>query len=411
MKKNLAYIFLLSVVFFSSVGFCGNLNIISLKYEPYPAQAGQYMDLWVSMRNDDTTFKINNIACEPVFEYPFSSEVNLSQSVPVLNPYQDVVVQFRRIRIASDAVEGWNKLKVKCSMDPIISVTKDMDIYVKSYIPTLVIGSIKADSLEILPDTENVKLSIELQNIGKGSAQMITSKLVMPNGFTATNSYSDTFNYGTISTDSSKTGDFYINIDKNTAPGRYNTTLKLQYKEENSNEFRNDDVRVELNIKETPIFEIEKVEILSDPDMKNLYSSEDQNIVIKSLLGQGQKASLKVFIKNIGIKEAKSTSLRIYKQADQPFDFEKKYDYIGDLQPNQTAEAILPFTVNDKAELKNYLLSAEIRYVQGNDVKTDSEMISIEVAKTKDSTMLVIFIIALFVAAAFAVWWKYVRKK
>jgi hypothetical protein len=412
MKKSVIYSFLVAIMIFSTIGFCGNLNILSLKYEPYPADAGQYMDLWISVRNDDTTLKINNVNCEPVFEYPFSSETNQTQLLATLGPYQDAVLQFKRIRVASDAVDGWNKLKVKCSVGSDISVTREVDVYVKSLVPRLVIGTVTTDSLEILPDTENVKLNVELQNIGKGKAQMITSKLALPEGFTPHTSYSDTYNYGTIEKDTSKTGIFYIDVDKAVKPQRYSATLRLQYKEENSNETKSMELPVELNVKPTPLFEVQKVEILLKTDgRKAVYVLDGNEVTLPSELSQGDTAELKILVKNIGVEEAKSASLRIYKQSDQPFTFDKKYDYMGDIVPNQTAEAIFEFTVDDKAELKRYLLSSEVRYVKGTDVKTDTKTVEVQVARLKSSSLMVIFILALVIMAAAALWWKYVRKK
>ena len=122
---------------------------------------------------------------------------------------------------------------------------------------------------------------------------------------------------------------------------------------------------------------------------------------------------MRLKIKNIGFEEAESVSVKIYKQSDQPFDFDEKYDYIGNLKPNQTGEVVLRFDVDDNANLKTYLLKAEIRYLIDDDVKIVEKQIPINVEmEKKDSKLFFLGILFIVFVILFGVYygWKRIKK-
>ncbi len=344
------------------------LQIQELRYNPYPAEAGEYVDLWIKIENIGTE-ETKNATCILLPEYPFSLDPNENAVKHIGRlPGTEVVVLQYKLRIDSNAVEGWNEMKIKCRTGNLDAwIIHEFDIYVESKIPEFAIGSIVSEPAKLFPDSKDNRLSIEIQNIGTGDAELVTAELVLPEGIVPSESYSNIANLGTIKEGESKTAEFYIDIDKNMVPGNYEAEVIIRYKDSNNNrkEYKNQTLRINIVVKALPLFEIEN--IITHPDK----------------ISQGDKVMLILKIKNIGFEEAESVSVKIYKQSDQPFDFDEKYDYIGNLKPNWSGEAVFRFDVDSDANLKTYLLKAEIRYLIGEDVKIAEEQIPIKVEVEK----------------------------
>ncbi len=357
------------------------LQIQELKYNPYPAEAGKYVDLWIKIENIGTE-EAKDVTCILLPEYPFSlnPNENAARHIGKLPGTEDVILQYK-LRVDSDAVEGWNEMKIKCQTENSDSwVIHEFDIYVESKIPEFAIGSITSEPTKLFPDSKENKLFIEIQNIGTGDAELVSSELVLPRGIVPSESYSNIANLGTIKEGESKTAEYYIDIDENTTPGNYKAKLIIKYNfNNNRKKYKNQTLDVDIVVKPLPLFEIENVNIIPDK------------------LSQGDRATLRLTIKNVGFEEAKSVSVKIYKQSDQPFDFDEKYDYIGNLEPNQTGEVVFRFNVDDNADLKTYLLKAEIRYLIDDDVKIIEKQIPLRVETEKKDSKL-FFLGALFIA-------------
>ena len=371
------------------------LQIQELKYNPYPAEAGKYMDLWIKIENIGTQ-EAKDVTCILLPEYPFSLDPNenATRHIGKLPGAEEVILQYK-LRVDSNAVEGWNEIKIKCQTENSNNwAIHEFDIYVESKIPEFATGSIVSEPTKLFPDSEENKLSIEIQNIGTGDAELVTSELILPKNIVPSESYSNIANLGTIEEGESKIAEYYIDVDKSTIPGNYKAKLIIKYKDSNNNrkEYKNQTLDVDIVVKPLPLFEIENVNTTPDK------------------LSQGDKVTLRLKIKNIGFEEAETVSVKIYKQSDQPFDFDEKYDYIGNLKPNQSGEAIFRFDVDNNANLKTYLLKVEIRYLIDDDVKIIEKQIPIKVEmKKKDSKLF--FLGTLFIAFVILAGVYYGRKK
>jgi hypothetical protein len=413
-KYKLCVAVLFSVMLLEGISSAAlQLQVDAQKYEPYPAQTDQYLNLWVHVKNIGTTSPTGDMTFSVVSSYPFSADASGAETVTSLDPYEDAVVQFKNIRVAPDALEGWNKLKIEYKAFG-TSVIKEFDIYIKSMSAKLAVGSLTTAPSEILPDTDKLELDLELQNVGNGNAEMVTGKLALPAGFTASDSYSNSYNFGTVGKDSSKTGKFYVDVDAGLRSGAYEANLTLQYKEESNGDFTTVTLPVILNVKPSPVFVIEKTSV--DVSSRfggpiTAYAVVGTGVVTPSSLAQGETGELRITVKNTGDEAAKSTSVRVFKQSDQPFEFDTKYDYIGDLQPNQTADAVFSFTIDQSAPLKTYLLSAEIRHVDGEDVKVTEQPFTIDVASQKENPILLYGVILIIVIVVAVMGWKHAKKK
>jgi len=200
------------------------------------------------------------------------------------------------------------------------------------------------------------------------------------NPFKNAKSYKQSKSIGILSTGSKSDTNFYINVDENASPGKYNLNFISEYSV--NNEEIKEDINIPVIIDEKPVFKI-----LAD-EVK---------------ISAGEKRSMKIKVTNIGEK-CGAVKLFVLEKSDQPFDFEDKTDYIGDLDRNDEGEAILKFSVDADAKAKSYSIPVEIRCVKGDKVIVDSEKIIVEVIEGESSNPLLnyglIAIILLLVAGS-----------
>jgi hypothetical protein len=67
------------------------------------------------------------------------------------------------------------------------------------------------------------------------------------------------------------------------------------------------------------------------------------------------------------------------KKSEQPFDFSDKSEYIGDLGKGESGEAVIRFTVDADAKVKEYILPMEIRCTKDDVVLVFSKTARIRV--------------------------------
>jgi len=97
-------------------------------------------------------------------------------------------------------------------------------------------------------------------------------------------------------------------------------------------------------------------------------------------LTPGAKAEFRIKVKNTGNEKAESVSLRVFKDASQPFEFDEKSDFIGKLEKGDSGDAVLRVTVDNNAAAKKYLLDVELRGIdEKNNVVIFSRTVPITV--------------------------------
>jgi hypothetical protein len=109
-----------------SVSSYDDVEVSSIKYEPYPANPGEYFDLWVKVYVGSSKYA----KVEFVENYPFSLD-NDDDLIQEFDSSGDYLLRYT-IRVDEDAVEGVNELELKISSNRFddLSVTGSFDIYV-----------------------------------------------------------------------------------------------------------------------------------------------------------------------------------------------------------------------------------------------------------------------------------------
>ncbi|MBN2094544.1 MAG: COG1361 S-layer family protein [Candidatus Aenigmarchaeota archaeon] len=348
-----------------------NLMVRELKYDPFPIESGQYVTIWIKLDNYGSE-KAKNATCELLPRYPFSLDPDDdgTRNIGILNGLESAIMDFR-LYVDSKAVEGYSELDIRCrssEKDPL--VTRTIDLYVSSDAPEFAIGSMESVPSKLFSDTEDNELRIAVTNVGTGSAELVSVKLILPEGIIPSESYSNVANLGILPSGSSSEAMFHIDLGRSVEPKTHKATLEISYRDEGSrnSRYRTQLLEADINVRPSPIMEV--LEINTTP----------------AEISQGDPVTLRVKVSNEGYEEAKSVSLRVYKQNDQPFELDEKYDFIGNLGPGESGDALLKLTVDEEAATKTHLLEGEIRYVVGSEVFVVNRQIPVRVDSAKESS-------------------------
>jgi hypothetical protein len=371
-------------------GLQPELSVVMTRYDPFPAEPGKYMTLWVKVQNIGSV-SARNVTLELLDTYPFS----LDASEERVRTYGEVLVTEPilaeyRVRVDSDALDGRNPIKLKIGMDGRDFFIRSFDINVESKAVDFAIGSLVSEPERLQSDTEDNKLTLEIQNIGESTAKLVRAELELPGGFYPSESYSDEYAVGSIEAESSRDAIFYIDIDRSVTQGEHIGTLKVYYKDDSDGEYKRKTLQVRIPVRASPSFEITQV----------AFNPEE--------IGQGMEGiEMKMDIRNSGTREAENVNVRVLKEATQPFDFDEKSNFVGDLEPNATGQAVFHFDVDGTADLKKYILDIEIRYTQDSTVSIAEDRVSFSVTRPLPNFTGVYIFLIIILALVSGTFWYY----
>lgn len=322
--------------------------------DPDPADAGKYIDIRWQIVNTiggaTDILKIHLDAGYPfLFEAGDTPDKYLGTGVGTSEKEVYYVLHYK-LKVADNALKGTYNVTLGYSTGEGWT-NKVFPIYIDPKRSDFVVGALVTSPEKLIADTNEAKLSVNIDNIGKGNAQNVKIKLLLPSGFKPTYSYSDEDSIGILEKGASKTSNFYVDIAEDVAEGEYRAKLNITYRDENDeeNQYRTKTLDLNIPIKPAPHLVIESV----------TYSPEK--------IIPGGNADLLVKVKNKGTEKAESVSLRVFKDSAQPFTFSEKSDFIGKLEPGDTGEAVIRMTVESAAVAKKYLLDVELRAIDQKD--------------------------------------------
>nr|QNO51235.1 hypothetical protein BAILMKME_00033 [Methanosarcinales archaeon ANME-1 ERB6] len=212
------------------------------------------------------------------------------------------------------------------------------------------IGNVCTDPADIRPGMENVKVSVNIENSGEATAKDIEAKLVCNDKFKPSWSGTDRSYIGRLNSGEKGAAIFHVDVADGIESKMYNISLRIKYKDTKGEEY---EVKrfVEILVNPKPEFEIVS------------YYTEPANI------SAGDKSvKLHVRIRNVGSEKAESVSVRSTGEAEVPFDFDVKSDYVGNLKVDEEWTAVLKFDVDNGALPKAYQQGIEIRCTGDRDL-------------------------------------------
>ena len=362
------------------------LEDYQIQYQYNNAQAGEYFNLQVTLINHASSTK--NLTLEIDDNNPFDLKGE-SKWIVELNSSTNSTKTFA-LQVDEDAET--KKYDLDFNLDDTDDDWDDtFGIKIVSDSAELSLGEIVSSPKKILPNSQDVALTITLNNEGEQDAENLVANLNLPEGFTASSSYSTIVHAGKITSGSTKNITFYFDVPRSLNEENYTLNLDLTYDSDGSEE--NTYLNVEVPIFSIPQFEITQINVLSDG------------------IHPGTKGKIKVGIKNIGGKDAKDVSLKVYERSDQPFSFVEKSAYVGSLNQGQTGYAIFDFDVDNEATPSLYLLDFQVRSIDGENVIVDDLTTSLNLEK-KDFHLgdYVLYIAGGIIVLAAGVWYLKKRK-
>jgi hypothetical protein len=324
-----------------------------MSQDPDPADAGKDVELRWQVVNTLSS-SVENLRFHLDADYPLLFEAGDSPDKELgasagTNDNKVFYVLHYKLRVADNAVKGTYNVTLNWNTGQGWT-KKDFPIYIDPKRADFVVGALVTSPEKLIADTDKAKLSVDIDNIGEGNAENVKVKLLLPElprgeGFNASYAYSDEDSLGTVKKDSSKTANFYVDVGEKIRDGEYSAKLRITYKDENdvNNTYRTKTLDLNIPIKPAPYLVVDSAE------------TTPENLVPRS------KAQVRITVKNTGNEKAESVSLRVFKDASQPFDFSEKSDFVGKLEPGDSGDAVLRVTVDQNAVAKKYLLDVELR--------------------------------------------------
>jgi len=377
--KNIFMIFVLLVSMFiiinpanaSSSNDYGALSVKLLNQDPDPANPGEYVELRFKVTKSGNDV-IENVKFELKPSFPFSFDNSDSPIKEIGNWYgnsdeEEYYTLYYKLRVAEDAIEGDYEIKLIQKINSKSDIEKEFTIRVdEKKNPKLNIGYVKTSPAKLIADYDEGLVEVEIVNNGESAAKQVVIQMNLPEEFTESFGYSSKVNLGTIDSGSSKTAKFYIDTKTGLKSGNYQTSLELNYKDDTAS---NGD-------------RIKKLELPFDIKVFGRPEYKIENYVAKPTT-EGKKSSISFNVKNIGSRSSDTTSVQIFKDSSQPFEFVDKSDFIGSLDVDETGQVKFDYKVKSDAVAKECKLKLQIRSVIDGDVIVEDETISVTVNEKK----------------------------
>jgi hypothetical protein len=359
-----------------------------LTTDPVPLQTGE---------DADTTFKVVNrgstaaedVRVRIIDSYPFQLKPDRQRnySIGSVTPGEEYYIS-TDLLVDGGASDGSHDLKVEIRHGD-FSRFVDIPLEVQGTEVDLNLANLRTAPGELMPDTEDNKLSLSVINNGDEEAENVVVDLQYPNFFEERSSFSKRQALGNLNPGETKQAEFYFDLSRNAPEGSVEIPASITYTSDDSTA------------------EIEKTE-----SFKTYISGKPQYEVVNytSALDRGKRGTLEVKVRNTGNEESVSTRIRLLDSSDQPFSYSSSSQFIGTLEPGQTGTAVFEVTPESEAETKDYLVDFEIRGVKNTNVFTEDTTLRLPVdGERRDSQGLPVplpVLAALLVLAAFAYYFR-----
>lgn len=325
------------------------MTVKVLKYEPIPAQPGQYVTVYLEMKNIGNKDS-GNAAMSIENQFPFTtlSKSESYKSFGIIKSQQSVVETFR-LKVASDAIIGNNQLKVKYTKDQSTNTWQEttLNINVKTNDASLTINKVNTTPKELVPGGEG-KVSITIKNNEETMLRNIGVRLglitiqgsqVSDLPFIPTESATEK-KIGKLNPGEFKTISFDIKTYPSATPGYYKIPISLTFYNDQGTEIQNQDYMGAI-VKAQPELKIYL-------DKTTITPEEKQGEITLKFVNKGTNN-----LKFLDVKLINGDNYEV---------LSSKSDYIGDLDSDDYRSE----TYMIKTTSKNVKLQVKIDYKDEN---------------------------------------------
>ena len=335
-----------------------NFEASFINSDPVPLQSGEGGDITLKIRNTGST-DASDVQVQLLDNYPFEITPDRKTNYSLGDMVQGQEYQIStEVLVADDAPDGANSFKLQITHGD-FSVTREIPVEVQSQDIELNLANLKTSPQQLMPDTDNNMMSVDIVNNGEKTAENVVLNLGLPEFFQETSSFSTRQALGNIQPGQVKTAEFNFDINETAPSGPTPIDGELSYSADDSTSEITDSVGFELYMEGKPQFRITAVE---------------------SDLRTGSNREVKLTVKNVGEKKSSSTRIRVLDSSDQPFTYDSSSQYIGTLEPGQSGEAVFNVDTETGAATKDYLVDFETRGVMNTEVFVEDKTVSFKVA-------------------------------
>ncbi len=332
-----------------------SIELNNLYFDPAIIAAGDQVDIIVEY--SAVNMDVDKVA-DP--EYKFAVELfpddDLSEKyITIMDRFGDnlkgtvlsgeVYNKVFRIKVSQEAIPADYQMKLigrwyKNGIPEGISKEIRFTVPVKKEGIILNVANLNTDPSQVRPGDKFVEVKTYIENVGEKDSKSVEVELV-PSSDMITSTYTDNNRkwVGRVNAGESKEISFYLNVDEDLIPGLYNLTLKMNYLDLDDNSYSKD-LTIPFLVKGRSYIRVVN------------YSGEGL---------AGDSGVLKVVIENTGTQDAESVDVRILKDSAQPFEFDVRNSYVGELKPGEQGVAYFNFKINPNAEIKTHDFKLLIR--------------------------------------------------
>ncbi|MFO7967231.1 MAG: hypothetical protein R6U44_06505 [Archaeoglobaceae archaeon] len=228
------------------------------------------------------------------------------------------------------------------------------------------LGVVDTSYLEINPGDEDVEVNTVIQNLGTREARSIVVEPVIEYPFNTKTDQGKQL--GSLDQDEKGSLSLDLDIDEDITSGNYLIPLNISYTIDNQR------VTAQRNI---------SVKITGEPDIeiiKTQYTPETPSA--------GEKVTMIVTVKNTGEKEIESLSIQGIEKVNQPVTYTRDKDFVGALDPGETAQGALELKFGGDAISKIYQLKTMMSGVEDEDVYTFTEYPEIKIGEKENKSII-----------------------
>ncbi|MFB6144558.1 MAG: COG1361 S-layer family protein [Candidatus Nanohaloarchaea archaeon] len=279
-------------------------------------------------------------------------EENRDESIGFLYP-QGVWNQRYQVKIDSNAPTGMYDFELHIQYlengNPVsittaegesnITVIKEFSMPVDNEGVDLTADVVKTQPSVPRPGDDYVQMSLSFTNTGNKPIEEVELRPETPENIESSHSKDEKFFIGRINPGETYSQTYSVNLNEQLEPGTHRIKLKATYEDADGNPY-SETLKVPLRVEGRPDLEV---------------------VGGQKVMKAGATKALRVSVRNTGEQDAESVTARVIAERTQPFALEDRSSYIGEIQPGETAEAVLKVSADRSAALKTHQLKIQLR--------------------------------------------------
>ena len=338
-------------------GASTNLEAQFINSDPVPLQSGESGDIRFKIVNNGDT-EAGDVSVQLLDNYPFEVKPDrqTNYSLGEVVPGQEYIIS-TEVLVADDAPDGSNSFKIRIDSGE-LQRTVNVPVEVQSNDIELNLANLQTQPGQLMPDTDNNQLMIDIVNNGEKTGENVILNLEAPESFEQTSSFSTRKALGNIQPGERKTASYNLDITENASAGMTSFETVTTYTAGDSTSQVEQTDSFQLSLEGKPQFQVTKNE---------------------SGLSTGSTGTLRLQVENTGSETSSSTRIRVLDSSDQPFSYDSSSKYIGTLDPGQSGEAVFEVETESTAAIKEYLLDFETRGVKDTETFVEDTTVEVQV--------------------------------